>query len=115
MGLGVSDHDTHGMNTVRPIIPEVTDQEVSLMFCGLWRRRAVPVCRTTSPGRLSLLPLHGATCKDEGFIAHVRGGEFFVAQVFDLVSEIIVTRRDRLPLLQSRAWQILNLALQPSQ
>ena len=94
MGLGVSVHDTHGMNTVRPIIPEVTDQEVSLIFCGLWRRRAVPVCQTTSPGRLSLWPLHGATCEYEGVIAHVRGGGAFAAQVFNLVSEIIVTRRD---------------------
>ena len=99
MGLGVSVHDTHGMNTVRPVIPEVTDQEVSLLFCGLWRQRAVPVCQTTSPCRLSLWTLHGAPCEDKGVIAHVRGGGVFAAQVFDLVLKIIVTRHDEAAVL----------------
>ena len=54
MGLGVSVHDTHVVNTVSPVLPEVTDQEVSLLFRGLWRWRAVPIRRTYSPGRLSL-------------------------------------------------------------
>ena len=43
MGIGVSVHDIHVVNTVGPVLPEVTDQEVSLLFRGLWRRRAVLV------------------------------------------------------------------------
>ena len=44
MGLGVSVHDTHVVNTVHPVLPEVKYQEFSFLFHGLWRRRAVPVC-----------------------------------------------------------------------
>ena len=32
IGLGVSIHDTHVMNTVSPIFPEVSNQEVSLLL-----------------------------------------------------------------------------------
>ena len=32
MGLGISIHDAHVVNNVYPILPEVTDQEVSLLF-----------------------------------------------------------------------------------
>ena len=35
-GLGVSVQETHVVNSVGPIITEVTDQEVSHLFCGLW-------------------------------------------------------------------------------
>ena len=44
MGLGLSVHNTHFVNTVCPVLLEVTDQEVYLMFRGLWRRRSVPFC-----------------------------------------------------------------------
>ena len=36
MGLGISVHDTHSVKTVCTILPEVIDQEVSLLFRGLW-------------------------------------------------------------------------------
>ena len=94
MGLGVSVHDTHAVNTVGPVLPEVTYQEVSLMFRGLWLRRAVLIGRTCGPGRLSLWPLHGATCKDEGFVAHMRGGEGFAGQVCDPFLYLVMTRRE---------------------
>ena len=52
MGLGICVHDAHGVNTVSPIMPKITDQEVSLLFRGLWRRRTVPVGCACGPGRL---------------------------------------------------------------
>ena len=94
MRLGVIVHDTHVVNTVGPVLPEFTDQEVSLLLCGLWRWRAVQISRTYGPGRLSFWTLHGATCEDEGVIAHVRGGEVFDGQVCDPIPEIVMIRRD---------------------
>ena len=35
MGLSICVHDTHVVNTVSPIQTEFTDQEVTLLFCGL--------------------------------------------------------------------------------
>ena len=35
MGLGICVHNLHAMNTVSPILSEVTDQEVSLLLRGL--------------------------------------------------------------------------------
>ena len=35
VGIGVIVHNTHVVHTVRPVLTEVTDQEVSLLFCGL--------------------------------------------------------------------------------
>ena len=35
MVLCICVHDAHVVNTVSPIMPEVTDQEVTLLFCGL--------------------------------------------------------------------------------
>ena len=54
MGLGISVHYMNVVNTDSPILPEFKDQEVSLLFCGFWRRRVVLVGRTCGPGRLSL-------------------------------------------------------------
>ena len=54
MGLGVNVHDTHVMNTVGTVLPEVTDQKISRLFRSLWRRRAITIGRTYVPGRLSL-------------------------------------------------------------
>ena len=44
VGLGVIAHVTHVVNTVRTVLTEVVDQEVYLLFPGLWRRRFVLVC-----------------------------------------------------------------------
>ena len=81
MGLGVSVNNTHVVNTVGIVLPEVTDQEVSLLFRGLWRRRSVQISKTYGPDQLSLWTLHGTTCEGEGVVAHVRGGEVFASQV----------------------------------
>ena len=82
------------MNTVTTVLPEVTDQEASLLFRGLWRRHAIPIGRTYGPGRLSLWPLQSATCKNEGVVTHVRGVESFAGQICDPVPELVMTRRD---------------------
>ena len=34
---GVSVHNTHVVNTVGPLLPEVPDKKVALLFCDLWR------------------------------------------------------------------------------
>ena len=34
---GVSVHDTHVVNTVGPLLPEVPDNKVALLFRDLWR------------------------------------------------------------------------------
>ena len=34
---GVSVHDTHVVNTVGPLLPEVPDKKVYLLFRDLWR------------------------------------------------------------------------------
>ena len=36
IGICISVHDTHVVNTVCPILPEVPEQKVSLLFRGLW-------------------------------------------------------------------------------
>ena len=95
MGLGTSVHDKHVVNTGSTILTEVTDQEVSLLFCGLWRRRAVLVGCSYGPGWFFLWPLHCTTCEDEWFVLHMRGGEFLADQVCDPVSELVMTFRDK--------------------
>ena len=34
---GVSVHDTHVLNTAGPLLPEVPDKKLFLLFCDLWR------------------------------------------------------------------------------
>ena len=86
-------HDTHVVNTVSPVGPEVPDQKVSLLFRVLWwggpRWGAV-----TGSGGLSFHPRHGATLVNEEVVAHVRGGESPARQIRDPVTELIMTRRD---------------------
>ena len=76
-----------------PIIPEVPDQKVYLLFRGLWW--GVPwFGAATGTGRLGFRPLHGTTLVYEGVVAYVRGGESLTRQIRDPVTELIVTRRD---------------------
>ena len=81
------------MNTVCTVVPEVPDQKVSLLLCGLgWR---VPRCgAVTGSGGLGFHPRHGITLVNEGVVAYVRGGESPARQIRDPVTELIVTRRD---------------------
>ena len=98
IGLCISVHDTHVVNTVSPVGPEVPDQKVSLLFRVLCRGGS-RCCAVTGSGGLSFLPRHGATLVDEGVVTHVRGGESPARQIRHPVTEIIVTRRDEADIL----------------
>ena len=75
-------------------MPEVTDQEVTLLFRGLYRRCVVWDSCAFGTGRLCLRLLHGTTCKDEGFVAQMRGGEIFADQIRNPVNKIAMTHCD---------------------
>ena len=70
IGLSISAHDTHVVNTVFTILTEVPEQKVSFLFRGLWWS-VIWVCGDTGPSWLGFRPLHGGTLVDEGFVAHV--------------------------------------------
>ena len=92
--LCITVHDTHVVNTVCPIVPEVPDQKVSLLFRGLWWR--FPWCgAVTGSGRLGFRPPPGATLVYEGVVAYVRGGKCPARQIRDPLTELTVTRRDK--------------------
>ena len=94
IGLCISVHDTHFVNTVCPVGPKVPDQKVSLLFRGLWC--SVPRCGAVmGSGGLSFCPPHGTTLVYKGVIAYVRGGESPARHICDPVTELIVTRRDK--------------------
>ena len=38
MRLGIGVHDPHVVNPVYPLLPEVPDQQVALLFCDLWQQ-----------------------------------------------------------------------------
>ena len=100
--LCISVHDTHVVNTVCPIVPEVPDQKVSLLFRGLWW--SVPwFGAATESDRLGFWPLHGTTLVCERVVAYARGGKCPARQIRNPVMELIVTRRDKSTLLQLRA------------
>ena len=93
IGLCISVHDTHVVNTVCPVGLEVPDQKVYLLFRGIWW--SVPPCgAVTGSGGLGFRPLHGATLVYEGVVAYVRGSENPALQIRDPVTELIVARRD---------------------
>ena len=94
MVLGILVHNTHVVKTASPILPEVTDQEVILLFRGLYRRCVVRDGCAFGPGRLCLWPLHYTTCKYEGFFAHVRGCESFAGHIRNPVTELVMTHCD---------------------
>ena len=94
IGLSISVHDTHVVNTVCPVGPEVLVQKVSLLFRGLWWR--VPRCvAVMGSDGLGFCPHHGATLVNEGVVAYVRGGEIPARQIRDPITELIVTCRDK--------------------
>ena len=70
IGLCISFHDTHVVNTVSPILPEVLEQKVSLLFRGLWWIFRC-VGDASGTGWIVFRLLHGANLVDEGVVAHV--------------------------------------------
>ena len=59
--LGVGVHDQHVVDTVCSLLPEVTDEQVALLFCDFRRQHYCVVVISACPGWRSLHPLHGAT------------------------------------------------------
>ena len=92
--LCISVHNSHVVNTVSSILPEVPEQKVSLLFFGLWRS-VLCVGDATGPGWFCFCFLHGATLVNEGVVAYVRGGEIPARQIRDPVTDLIVTRCDK--------------------
>ena len=80
------------MNTVYTIFTEVTGQKVALPFRGLYLWR---LWCGFGPGWLCLCPIHGVTCEDGGVVVHMNRCEGFAGQVRDLITELVVTRRDK--------------------
>ena len=99
MELGICVHNAYAVNTVGTIMPEVKDQEVTVLFRGLKQWGVRWEWCEFLPVRIFLWPIHGATCKDDGVVAHVRGGERFSGQVRNPITEIIVMRREEDTLL----------------
>ena len=95
MGLGICVHNAHVVNTFSTILPEITDQEVTLMFPGLYWWHGRCDCCGFGPGLICLWSLHGTTCEDEEVVAHVRRGEIFSGQVRNPVTGLVVTHRDK--------------------
>ena len=95
LGLDICVHDRHAVITVIPILPEVTEPEVSLLFCGLWQRRVFQDGCACGPGRICLQLLHGTTCKYEGAVVHARGDACFAGQVRNPAPELFMTYRDK--------------------
>ena len=90
VGGGVSIHDTHVVNTVRPLHPEVSDEDNPLQLYLVLRME---------PFEFLLTSMHGATCVYFGVVTHVRWGEGLARKVGDPITEIVVTRRDEASLL----------------
>ena len=94
IGFCIIVHDSHVVNTVCPVGPEVLDQKGYLLFRGLWWR--VPLFGVViGSGGLGFRPHHGATLVYEGVVVYVIGGECPARQIRDPVTELIVTRRDK--------------------
>ena len=70
--LSISVHETHVVNTVCPILPEVPEQKVSLMFRGLWQS-VLWVCGATGPIWIGFRHIHGATLVDQGLLRTCEG------------------------------------------
>ena len=59
---GLSVHNPHVVDTVCPLLQEVTDQLVVLLFRELLRLNYCVVCIYACPGWRSLSPLYVVTC-----------------------------------------------------
>ena len=95
MGIGICVHGAHVMNTISPILTDVTKQEFNILLCGLYWWRGNWDCCGFGPGWICLQTLHSTIFKDEGVVPHVRGDEIFSDQVCNPVKELIVTLRDK--------------------
>ena len=91
IGHGVSIHDTHVVNNVRPLSPKIPDQQVPFILPLLWQWFLLALSLFLSIG---LPPLNGTTCKAYEFVAHMCGGEGLSCKVGNPTMELFVTLRD---------------------
>ena len=63
---GVSIHNMHVVNTVRPLHPEVYDEEIPLQLFFVLLRVTFEIVLPST---------YGATCVDFGVVTHMHGGE----------------------------------------
>ena len=91
IGSGVSIHDTHVLNNVRPLSPEVSDEEIPLQIFFLLFLKV--------PFELLIHSPHGATCVDFGVVTHMCGGKGLACKFGNPITETIVTCHDEASLL----------------
>ena len=91
VGGGVSIHGTHVVNTVCPLNPEVSDEEITLQLLLVLLRE---------PFEFFLPSTHGTTCLYFGFITNMRGGEVLYCKVGDPITEIVIISHDESALLE---------------
>ena len=90
LGYGISVHDTHVVNTFRPLRPEVSDEEISLRLSYILQR---------GPFEIVLPSVHGANCVYFVVVTHVHGGEGLDRKVDDPIIQLDMPRRDEAFLL----------------
>ena len=90
VGGGIIIHGTHILNTVRPLHPEVNNEDIPLQLSYFLRK---------GPFEIVLPSKHGKTCIYFGIVMHVRGGEGLARKVSVPITEIFVKHRNEAPLL----------------
>ena len=90
VGCGAGIHDTHVVNTVCPLHPEVSDEYIPLQLSYILLR---------GPFEIFLTYIHGETCVDFGVVARLRGVEGLARKVSNPITELVVTLRDEASLL----------------
>ena len=112
MGEGASVHNTHVVNTVRPSLPEVLGEKISLLFqiyrSHWWIFGGIP-------RRLGLFLLHVSALMDELVVAHVQWDEGFACKVIDLIMELVFMSRYESTLITIQGVTYGKIVLQTSQ
>ena len=90
VGCGVSIHDTHVVNTFRPLRPAVSYEEIPLQLSPVLRRVAFEYFLTS---------MYGATCVDFGVLTHMCAGEVLARKVGEPITYLVVMLCDEASLL----------------
>ena len=98
VGYVVSIHNTHVVNAVRTLSPNIPYQQFPL-FLSLLRQLCLLALRYFFALGLGLTPPHVTTCKDSGVVVHVRRVEGLSCKVGTPITELVVTHRDEAALL----------------
>ena len=85
LGGGIIIHNTHVVNAVHYLRPEVYNEEIHLHIYLVLQK---------GPFELVLPSMHVVTCLYFGVIMHVRGGEGISCKVGNPIMELVVVRCD---------------------